>query len=245
MNTMGLHRSGYRALPWLLALCAGGTARADFDPYRGYVELPQILAPMILGNQANENLRLINKHYANGGKASAAGKSPSVTLAPAAAKPSGPRLLAARYPTEQRPQIERAFAQSLSTYQQLEAKLAIPKGDVAGAVSAFLAGNYMAYHDKTVPDPDFKRLVEQMRGVLGSSAPFNRSSPTQKREMYEQWAIVGTFMATGREEIKRGSTGMDAAAQGRFRQAAKANLESFLQTTVDRIHLGERGLALR
>ncbi|MEQ1558403.1 MAG: DUF6683 family protein [Methyloglobulus sp.] len=233
-----------------LALCAANASRADdFLPFQPYAAIPDVLAPMVMSNLANENLRLVNKHYASKGKSSssktpAAKVSATATLAPAAvAASSAPRLLAAPYPVEQRPKFEQAFAQSLLTYQQLESKLGIPKNDVAGAVSAFLAGNYMAYRDISLPDPHFMQLVKQMRAVLVANSEFIRSSPAQKLEMYEQMAIIGTLMAVSQVEIKRGNH--DPNVTRNFQQSAKTNLEQFLKTSADRIHIDEGGLTLR
>lgn len=232
-----------------LALCAVSAAHADDSTYaQMWVNTADTLAPMVMGNLANESLRLVNKHYASKGKSSssktpAAKVSATATLAPAAAASSAPRLLAAPYPVEQRPKFEQAFAQSLLTYQQLESKLGIPKNDVAGAVSAFLAGNYMAYRDISLPDPHFMQLVKQMRAVLVANSEFIRSSPAQKCEMYEQMAIIGTLMAVSQVEIKRGNH--DPNVTRNFQQSAKTNLEQFLKTSADRIHIDEGGLAIR
>jgi|CXWL01.1.fsa_nt_gi hypothetical protein len=233
-----------------LALCAVSAAHADDSTYaQMWVNTADTLGTAVMSNLANENLRLVNKHYASKGKSSssktpAAKVSATATLAPAAAAASSaPRLLAASYPVEQRPKFEQAFAQMLLTYQQLESKLGIPKNDVAGAVSAFLAGNYMAYRDISLPDPHFMQLVKQMRAVLATNPEFIRSSPAQKREMYDQMAIIGTLMAVSQVEVKRGNHDPNVARN--FQQSAKANLEQFLKTSADRVHIDEGGLAIR
>ncbi|MED5621626.1 DUF6683 family protein [Ideonella sp. BN130291] len=228
-----------------MALLAGSAAvQADYAPFQGYVEMPQTLSPMIMGNLASENLRLINEQNARGGgKATTAAAAKGVTIAPGSASTTTPRVLAARYPTTQRAQIEQAFSESLRSYRQIEAKFGIPSNDVAGAVAAFLAGSYMAYRDVDFPDRNFSTLVAQMRNVLASNPAFQRASAAEKREVYEQMAIIGTFMAVTREALKRQPP--NATVAQNFRESARANLEQFLKTDASRVTINEQGLVIR
>jgi hypothetical protein len=113
---------------------------------------------------------------------------------------------------------------------------------VGAATAAFLAGNYAAFMQQQVPDEDFKALVAQMQGLLARNTDFTRSSPALKRQMYEQLAMVGTFMAVYREKLKQKP---DANEEINFRNAAKANLEAGLGLAVERIQIGRQGLAAR
>ena len=219
-------------------------AGADYAPFQGYVEMPQVLAPMVMGNMATENLRLLNERNAKGaaGRTSSSGTGGS-TVVPPASTTNTPQQLAARYPAAQRPRIEHAFRESLKGYHQLEDKLGIPRNDVAGAVAAYIAGSYMAYRDVRLPDEHFKLLVAQMRSLLEGNRVFQRASSAEKREMYEQMAIIGTFMAVTRESLKR-QPGQAQYAEN-VRQAAKTNLEQFLKTDADRVQITDRGLLIR
>lgn len=235
------------ALAWCIAALSGaaGVARADYAPFQGYVEMPQTLAPMIMGNLASENLRLINEQHArDGGKtAPAAAPRAAATTAPPPASTSTPRALASRYPANQRARIEQAFGESLRSYQQIEARFGIPGNDVAGALAAFIAGSYMAYRDVDFPDRHFPVLVAQMRHVLANNAAFQHASAAEKRDVYEQMAIIGTFMAATREALKRQPP--DPTVADNFRASARANLEQFLKTDADRVTVGEQGLVIR
>jgi hypothetical protein len=235
------------AVSWGIAalLGAAGLAHADYAPFQGYVEMPQTLAPMIMGNLASENLRLINEQNARGGGKTAppAAVKRAATTAPPPASTSTPRALAARYPADQRARIERAFSESLRSYQQIEARFGIPGNDVAGALAAFVAGSYMAYRDVDFPDQYFPVLVAQMRNVLSNNPAFQHASAAEKRDVYEQTAIIGTFMAATRETLKRQPP--DATVARNFRASARANLEQFLKTDADRVTVGEQGLVIR
>lgn len=70
------------------------------------------------------------------------------TLAPPSTTTSKwPKKLAKKFPKEQRKDWQRVFSLSLKTYYKIEKKLKIPKRDIAGAIAAYIDGNYMAYHN--------------------------------------------------------------------------------------------------
>jgi hypothetical protein len=113
---------------------------------------------------------------------------------------------------------------------------------LAGAVAAFLAGNYMAYRDTDFPDANFPPLVNQMREIIGSNATFARASDMEKQEMYEQMAILGTYMAMTRDALKKQP---NTQIQANLRKAAKGYLEQFLKTDADRVQITANGLVLK
>ncbi|WP_325479986.1 DUF6683 family protein [Piscinibacter sp.] len=226
----------------VLLVHAAGSADAG-APDAGYVEMPRVVAPKAMNTLVADDLQLLKNAYPDS-RAAGTNEAAASTLAPATSRgTTAARDLAARYPAAQRAQIERAFVDSLAAYRQIETKLGIPGNDVAGAVAAFVAGSYMAYRDVDVPDERFKRLVDQLRGVLAANRAFAQASAAEKRDTYEQLAIVGTFMAVTRLALKQQPP--DAAVAANFRQAAKANLEQFLKTDADRVAIDERGLVIR
>lgn len=152
------------------------------------------------------------------------------------------RQLAQRYNPAQRHQIENAFVQAFEGYQKIEAQFGIPKGDLAGGVAAFIAGNYIAYRNLDFPDKDFPPLVEQIRDALTANPAVSRASASDKRQAYEQLAMVGMFMAVSREALKRKP---DPKVEANFRETARANLEQFLKTDADRVQITERGLVIQ
>lgn len=152
------------------------------------------------------------------------------------------RQLAEAVPAEQRERTRRAYVQAFEVYRQLERRLGLPAGDAAGAVAAYIAGNYMALHGVEVPDPHFLQLVRQVRGALDKSPDFRRLSSSGRRRLYEQSAMVGTFMAVARLSLEK--TPQPAVEQG-FRDAARAHLQAALNTSPDRVLIDGSGLHLQ
>lgn len=150
--------------------------------------------------------------------------------------------LAQRFPAAHRAAMTKAFQESFVFWQKLEKQLGLTPNDVAAGVAAFIAGNYAAFMQRQVPDDDFKALVLQMQGLLARNAVFTQSSAAAKRTMFEQLAMVGTFMAVYREHLNsKPSPGEEV----NFRNAAKANLEAGLGLAVERIQIGSQGLVAR
>jgi hypothetical protein len=150
-----------------------------------------------------------------------------------------PAKLAATYPVDQQRTAEKAYTETLQGYRQIEARLGIPRNDVAGAVAAFIAGSWMAYRGVDLPDRHFQQLVVQMRQVIGTNAQFQNAAAAEKQEFYEQMAILGTTMALTREALKRQP---DASTEGRLRETARGYLEQFLGTDADRVTITASGL---
>lgn len=167
------------------------------------------------------------------------GSSTVVQISSAAVMPA---KLAAHLPAQQQPSATRTYQQVLDGYRQIETRLRVPRNDLAGAVAAFIAGSWMAYRDRDLPDEHFAPLVRQMRQIIGSNADFRAAGQREKQEMYEQMAILGTSMALTREGLKRQP---DARTQARMRDAAKGYLEQFLKTDADRVDISAQGLSLR
>lgn len=146
------------------------------------------------------------------------------------------------YPPAQRAQAQRVFDELLAGYQTIESRFGVPRNDLAGAVAAFLAGSFMAYRDTDFPDANFRPLVDQMRGVIASTGEFATATPTQKREMYEQMAILGMFMATTQMALKRQP---DPTLQFKLREAARGYFEKFLKIDADKLQITSAGLDVR
>ncbi len=150
--------------------------------------------------------------------------------------------LAQRFPAAHRAAMTKAYEESFLFWQKLEKQLGLTPNDVAAGVAAFIAGNYAAFMQQQVPDEDFKTLVLQMQGLLARNAAFTQSSAAAKRAMFEQLAMVGTFMAVYREHLNgKPSPGEEV----NFRNSAKANLEAALGLAVERIQIGPQGLVAR
>lgn len=153
-----------------------------------------------------------------------------------------PSLLAAGYPPAGRAQAASTFATLLRSYGDIERRFGIEPGDLGGAAAAFVAGCYMAMHGVDFPDRHFATLVAQMRRVMASQPGFASVPARELREAYEQLAIIGMFMATTQMGLK---SRPDEAVAKSSRDAARGYLQQFLKGDVDRLTLGDDGLALR
>ncbi len=225
-----------------VALGAATSARADYAPFQGYVEMPGNLAPMIMGNLATQNLKHLNEAHARAHAADSA-RAGGSTLAPSTGAPSGPRALAAAAPAERRAALESQLTRVLAGWSRIAAALRLPPDDVAGAVAACVAGSYMVVHDTDVPDRDFVALVAQMRSTLRSNERFMQATAARRREIYEELAIIGTLLATGREAMRRGQASPQAIDA--LHRNARANLDRLLGPDAGRAVLTARGLEIR
>jgi hypothetical protein len=150
--------------------------------------------------------------------------------------------LAQRFPAPHRAAMTKAYEEAFGFWQKLEAQLGLVPNDVAAGVAAFIAGNYTAFMQQPVADEDFKSLVLQMQSLLARNPAFVQSSPAAKRAMFEQLAMVGTFMVVYREHLNRQPS---PGEEVNFRNAAKANLEAGLGLPVERLQIGPQGLVVR
>ena len=150
--------------------------------------------------------------------------------------------LAQPFPAAQRVAMSKAFEESFGFWQKLETQLGLTPNDLASGVAAFIAGNYAAFMQQQVSDEQFKALVRQMQGLLGRHAGIREAGAAQRRALYEQMAMVGTFMVVYREQLKARP---NASEELNFRNTAKANLEAALGVGVERILIGAQGLEIR
>jgi len=150
--------------------------------------------------------------------------------------------LAQPFPAAQRAAMSKAFEESFGFWQKLETQLGLAPDDLAAGVAAFIAGNYAAFMQQQVSDEQFKALVRQMQGLLSRNAGIRQAGAAQRRALYEQMAMVGTFMVVYREQLKARP---NAAEELNFRNTAKANLEAALGVGVERLLIGAQGLEIR
>jgi len=151
------------------------------------------------------------------------------------------RELAAAVPAAQREALAQAYSQAFEAYLQLERKLGLPENDVANAMAAFIAGNYMALNQVEVPDASFVRLAAQLREALPRNPGFSAMSAAAKRKLYEQSAMQGTFMAVARLAFLKQP---QPAAEQNYRAAARASLEAALKVPAEQIRIDAQGLQL-
>jgi hypothetical protein len=150
--------------------------------------------------------------------------------------------LAEAYPGPARPQAQQLFRELLAGYAQLERQFGLPRGDAAGAVAAFLTGNYIAFSGRPVPDEHFKPLADQLRASIAANPHFVNASAAEKQQMFEHLAIVGMFMATTFLALQQQP---DPALTARLREAGRRQLEHFRGVPAERVTLGAQGLVIR
>lgn len=153
---------------------------------------------------------------------------------------STPRRLALGYPPAARAEAEKLFARLLTGYGRIEDQFAIPKGDVAGAVAALVAGSYMALHNTDFPDAHFKVLLVQMREAIGKDDRFAAASPTERRAMFEETAILGMMLATTQMALK---TRPNTAVEANMRSAGQKYLRQLTGLNPETLTLGPDGLS--
>lgn len=134
--------------------------------------------------------------------------------------------LATHFPPELRGKMKTTYVQSFGTFKQFERKLSLPDNDVATAISAYIAGNYMLLHSVEVPDAAFLKVVSQVRHGLEQSKGFPQIPMQKRRQMYEQTAMVGMFMAVSQLSRKTATENPDTVRK--LQDSARANLAMVL-----------------
>ena len=181
------------------------------------------------------NLNMINA-------ASAADKAPPPLRAEApSAVQRNAQELALRFPPAQRTPMTKAYQDSMDVYQKIEAKMGWPRNDVGGAIAAFVVGNYIAMRDTDVSDEEFAAVATQMRRHPGLASSFKQQSAASLRNLYEQSAMVGTFMALAQKSLHLAP---QPAQQANLRAAARENLKLVLGADPERLRIGAQGAVL-
>jgi hypothetical protein len=224
----------------LSAACISASAYGYFMPDYGTYGAPMssFISSNTLSSQAGVSVANAGKHKPG----SSASSTARVVSVYAPGQPLiAPRKLAASYPPASRAQAEQLFVKTLEGYREIETKFRIPPGDMAGALAAFVAGNYTAFRDEPFPDAHFRPLVQQMRGALEGVTGLSSASYAEKREMYESLAILGTYMALTREALQKSP---DPKLKVSMQRAARTYLEQFLKIDPDRMRIGPQGLTV-
>jgi hypothetical protein len=234
-----------RSLVVLLAsfgACSLAAAQMIFTPEWAFHGAPE--ATMLHSNYVMQ--QIANGTYLKGtGKSKAKTAPTGGTAVPltfdAKSQPIAPAKLARAYPQDARTKAEQVFGQTLEAYHKIEAQFGLRRNDLAGALAAFVAGNYSAYRNEAFPDRLFKPLVQQMQGVLHSTGTLEKIGVAEKQELYENLAILGTYMAMTREALQKSPNDKVAA---NMKTAARGNLTQALKLDPDRMQLTEQGLAV-
>ena len=100
----------------------------------------------------------------------------------------------------------------------------------------------MGFHNTSFPDQNFMPLVKQMRAVLASQPGLMESPEADRRDMYDQMAIIGMMLAGTQMGLEQRP---DAATAKKMREAAKGYLQELFKVPADQITIGNNGVALR
>ena len=149
--------------------------------------------------------------------------------------------LAAAAPAAHRAQLQKVYAQLMPGYHQLERKLGWPADDVAGAMAAVLAGNYMAMTGSELSDDTVTAARNQLRASAAVQGLLNQLSAADRRRLYEQCAMLGTFMALANKTSQQ----QPANVLANLRQSARENLRVLLGEASDNLRFTAQGMQLR
>jgi len=149
--------------------------------------------------------------------------------------------LAQHFPPQHRATMTKAFADRMDVWHQLEDKLGLPRNDVGGALAAFLVGNYMVMTNREVSDEEFGVVVEQLRRQPSLRTSLGAQTPSALRNLYEQSAMTGTFMALAYKSQQ--TNPQPVAQQANLRDAARENLRT-VGLDPDRVRIDARGISL-
>ncbi|WP_242477974.1 DUF6683 family protein [Rubrivivax gelatinosus] len=152
------------------------------------------------------------------------------------------RELAQAYPAAERERVAQLFATLLQKYGEIEDRFSIRRGDIGGALAAFIAGNMMAMRQQDFPDEHFAALVRQMREHIGRDPAYRRIDAHEMRRTYEQLAIVGMFMAATQMALAQQP---DEGLRERSMGAARRYLSTVIPGDLDRLQITADGLSQR
>lgn len=144
------------------------------------------------------------------------------------------------FPAEHQDRMRKAYLQSKDVFVQIEQRMGWPRNDVAGAMAAFIVGNYMVMRGVEVGDAHTQALAEQLAAKPEMSARLGSQTPQALRSLYEQCAMVGTFMALA--QLSQKTNPQPATQQKHLRDSARANLQLVLGRDPERLSLGPNGL---
>ncbi|MBK1614349.1 hypothetical protein CKO44_12815 [Rubrivivax gelatinosus] len=233
---------GGMVLVWGAALAAPPAAAQSYSPGYAYVGAPMsnFLSTSYLTQTLVNDLHTPQRLQA-ATKATREPDSASALLVPTRGPATMPAKLAAHYPAARQAQAKALFEDLLVRYRGIEKQFGIPRGDLGGALASFLVASWMGLHNRSFPDERFPPVVAQMRSLLASQPELADAPMLDRREMYEQMAILGMLMAGTQMALQQQP---DAATEQRLREAARGYLRQFFKADAERVGFGPGGLRL-
>ncbi|RZL36469.1 MAG: hypothetical protein EOO96_06940 [Pedobacter sp.] len=156
--------------------------------------------------------------------------------------PEMPAKLAAKYPVADRKRIEKLYNDMLVLYPSIAKKLKVAPNDLAGALAAFVAGSWTAYHSQDFKDEYFLPLTQQMRTLVGNTKDFKAGTLKEKQLVYEQMVIAGTLSAVTHEALKQKPNQQVRAS---LRASGEKYLKEFFKVDANRVLIGKNGVSIK
>lgn len=163
------------------------------------------------------------------------------TLIALSKSPEMPAKLAAKYPEADRKQIEKLYKDMLTLYPSIAKKLKVAPNDLAGALAAFVAGSWTAYHGQDFKDEYFLPLTRQMKALVANTKVFKAASLKEKQLVYEQMVIAGTLSAVTHEALKQKPNQQIRAS---LRNTGQKYLKEFFKVDANRVEIGKNGVTI-
>ncbi|HYN86268.1 MAG TPA: DUF6683 family protein [Pyrinomonadaceae bacterium] len=144
---------------------------------------------------------------------------------------------------QKRTRYERFMTELLDGYKERLRRRNAPENDVARAASFLISQSYFVYRDGTpLTEEQFAALVEQVREALAREPSFASRDDRERQQMYERYAIKGSFLGLGYLLMKQQG---DAKTLDGLRQLAKRQLEEMLGSRADEISFTDGGVEFR
>ncbi|MDT7837983.1 DUF6683 family protein [Aquabacterium sp. OR-4] len=149
--------------------------------------------------------------------------------------------LAQAAPQGQREQLQKVYTRLMPVYQQIERKLGWPQDDLPGAVAAVVAGNYMVMSGTELSDAAVTAAGNQLRASAVMQTRLSELSTGDRRRLYEQCAMLGTFMAVAIKTLPQ----QQAHVASQLRQSARENLRAILGPAAETVRFTPQGLQMK
>lgn len=164
------------------------------------------------------------------------------TLIVLSKSPEMPTKLAAKYPAADRKKIEKLYKDMLTLYPNIAKKLKVAPNDLAGALAAFVAGSWTAYHGQDFKDEYFLPLTKQMKALVGNTKVFKAATLKEKQLVYEQMVIAGTLSAVTHEALKQRP---NQQISDSLRDTGQKYLKEFFKVDASRVEIGNKGVTIK
>lgn len=172
--------------------------------------------------------------------AGASSKAPPILPKSRPAVQANAHKLAQHFPADKRGQMEKLYVQSMDVYLQVEKKMGWTPRDMAGGLAAFLVGNYMVLKNTEVSDEEFNAVARQLRAQDKLQNVNSRSEADKVRDVFEQSAMIGAFMALAFKSQQQQP--QPPAVAENLRNAAKENLQLVLKGDPSRLTIDKNGM---